>query len=97
MLVEPFSLWRPDRQRWEDGFAQQHQARLTQKNKELFSAGNFKLAIKVVKHLRDLWGAEAVSFHLECLLLRTEGVVAPMDPTGIEPVTPCLQSRCSPS
>lgn len=66
--VEPFVLYRPERQQWEDGYARQHQQLLTLKNSALRGGGNFKPMIKVLKHLRSRWGVDAVSFHLECLL-----------------------------
>ena len=65
---EPFLLYRPETKRWEDGYARRHQDRLTEKNTEERTGGNFIPAIKVFKHLRSLHGLEVVSFHLECLL-----------------------------
>lgn len=65
---EPFALYRPERRRWEDGYAREHQRLLSLQNSWLLAGGNFKPMIKVLKHLRSLWGLEAVSFHLECLL-----------------------------
>jgi hypothetical protein len=63
---EPFALFRPHTSLWEDGYARYHQSYLTEKNRR--TGGNFKPMIKVIKHLRSIWRAEAVSFHLECLL-----------------------------
>jgi hypothetical protein len=62
---EPFRLWRPRTEQWEDGFARDHQQWLSAKNKS--TGTRFKPAIKVLKHLNSLWEMEAVSFHLECL------------------------------
>ena len=64
--VEPFRLYRPEKQQWEDGYARYHQGWLTLKNQS--SSGNFIPSIKVLKHLRSLLGLQAVSFHIECLL-----------------------------
>jgi hypothetical protein len=66
--TEPFRLFRPSTQQWEDGFARYHQDWLTWKNSEEQTAGNFIPMIKVLKHLRSLIGVQAVSFHIECLL-----------------------------
>jgi hypothetical protein len=66
--VEPFVLYRPERQQWEDGYAREHQRLLSLKNSQLLAGGNFKPMIKVLKHLRSYWGVDGVSFHLECLL-----------------------------
>jgi hypothetical protein len=63
---EPFRLWRPETGQWEDGYARQHQALLTQKNKA--ANGNFIPMVKVLKHLRSSRSLDAVSFHVECLL-----------------------------
>jgi hypothetical protein len=65
---EPFHLYRPTLQRWEDGFARYHQYYLSAKNKGERTGGNFIPAIKIVKHLRSLFNLNAVSFHIECLL-----------------------------
>ena len=65
---EPFHLYRPTTQKWEDGFARYHQYHLSAKNKSERTAGNFIPAIKVFKHLRSLNNVDAVSFHIECLL-----------------------------
>jgi hypothetical protein len=65
---EPFLLYRPETGRWEDGFARHHQQRLTEKNAQGRTGGNFISAIKALKHLRSYHGLEIVSFHLECLL-----------------------------
>jgi hypothetical protein len=65
---EPFVLYRPTTQTWEDGFARYHQVYLSQKNRVEKTAGNFIPAIKVFKHLRSLSNIAAVSFHIECLL-----------------------------
>ncbi len=66
--VEPFVLYRPERVRWEAGYARQHQRLLSLKNSALLAGGNFKPMVKVLKHLRSLHGIDGVSFHLECLL-----------------------------
>jgi hypothetical protein len=66
--AEPFALFRPETQKWEDGFARYHQQWLTIKNKD--TQNNFIPMVKVLKHLRSLNGLDAVSFHLECLLYR---------------------------
>jgi len=65
---EPFRLYRPERQQWEDGYARYHQAYLSLKNDDDRTGGNFIPAIKVMKHIRSLFGLDAVSFHIECLL-----------------------------
>jgi hypothetical protein len=65
---EPFVLYRPESNRWEDGYARYHQRWLTAKNAASRTQGNFIPAIKVFKHIRSLYGLTAVSFHLECLL-----------------------------
>lgn len=65
---EPFRLYRPEQGEWEDGFARYHQYLLSRKNAPNATGGNFKPMIKVLKHLRERFGLEAVSFHLECLL-----------------------------
>ncbi|MFB8788888.1 MAG: hypothetical protein U7123_08565 [Potamolinea sp.] len=62
---EPFCLYRPENQRWEDGYARYHQQYLTDKNK---TTGNFIPAIKAFKHLRHYHNIDSVSFHIECLL-----------------------------
>lgn len=72
---EPFVLYRPETQAWEEGWARTHQYLLTQKNNALGVGGNFKPMIKVLKHLRTHWTIEAVSFHLECLLYSLPNVV----------------------
>jgi hypothetical protein len=66
--AEPFRLWRPERETWEDGYARMHQAALTLKNDGKRTDGNFIPMIKVLKHLRSLHKLGSVSFHLECLL-----------------------------
>ncbi len=66
--VEPFRLYRPERRRWEDGYARRHQDLLTRKNKN--TGGQFIPAIKVLKHLRSRYKLHAASFHIECLLYR---------------------------
>ena len=66
--VEPFRLYRPEAAEWQDGFARYHQRWLTWKNAAAKTGGNFIPMVKVLKHLRSLFGLEAVSFHLECLL-----------------------------
>jgi hypothetical protein len=73
--AEPFVLYRPERQQWEDGYAREHQRLLTLKNSALLAGGNFKPMIKVLKHLRSIWGVAAVSFHLECLLYTLQPIV----------------------
>jgi hypothetical protein len=45
-----------------------HQAWLSIKNSEERTEGNFIPSIKVLKHIRSLFGLKAVSFHIECLL-----------------------------
>ncbi len=66
--VEPFSLYRPEKKSWEDGYARYHQVRLTWKNQQETTNLNFIPTIKVLKHLRSRFGLDAVSFHIECLL-----------------------------
>lgn len=63
---EPFYLFRPETQQWEQGFARYHQSALTTKNKN--TGGNFIPAIKVFKHLRSRAGLDIASFHIECFL-----------------------------
>lgn len=63
---EPFFLYRPERARWEIGYARHHQALLTEKNKR--THGNFIPTIKVMKHIRSNFSNPAVSFHIESLL-----------------------------
>jgi hypothetical protein len=63
---EPFRLYRPSTGQWADGFAREHQARLSKKNADC--NGNFIPAVKVMKHLRSLLDLSTVSFHIECLL-----------------------------
>ncbi len=65
---EPFVLYCPEKASWEDGYARYHQAYLSNKNALLRTLGNFIPMIKVLKHIRSLFGQEAVSFHIECLL-----------------------------
>jgi hypothetical protein len=65
---EPFRLYRPENQRWEDGYARYHQGWLSDKNSAGRAAGNFIPSIKVFKHLRAHHSVDAVSFHLECVL-----------------------------
>ena len=65
---EPFRLYRPGTQQWEDGYARYHQAYLSLKNDEERTGGNFIPSIKVLKHIRSRFGLDAVSFHIECLL-----------------------------
>jgi hypothetical protein len=64
--VEPFFLYRPENQQWEEGYARYHQQKLTNKNSK--TDGNFIPAIKVFKHLVKHHDLNIVSFHLECLL-----------------------------
>jgi hypothetical protein len=66
--AEPFRLWRPERNQWEDGYARYHQAHLSLKNAIDRSEGNFIPMIKVLKHLRSKHNLRGVSFHIECLL-----------------------------
>src|SRR5437879_5957256 len=66
--AEPFVLYRPETGKWEDGFAPCHQAWLTLKNADNVTQGNFIPEIKVLKHIRSLFGLKSVSFHIECLL-----------------------------
>jgi hypothetical protein len=66
--VEPFRLYRPETQTWEDGFARYHQQWLSWKNNADKTSGNLIPAIKVFKHLRSHHNMQVVSFHLECLL-----------------------------
>ncbi len=65
---EPFFLYRPKSGCWEVGYARHHQQRLSEKNTQERTNGNFIAAIKVLKHLRSYYGLDTVSFHLECLL-----------------------------
>jgi hypothetical protein len=67
---EPFRLWRPEKQDWEDGYARYHQFFLTWKNQQDKTEGNFIPTIKVLKHLRSRFSLDDVSFHIECLLFR---------------------------
>jgi hypothetical protein len=67
---EPFKLFRPERQVWEDGYARKHQEWLSWKNRDAQTSGNFIPAIKVFKHLRTRFGHDVVSFHIECLLFQ---------------------------
>lgn len=66
--TEPFMLYRPETNQWENGFARYHQGWLSVKNSANRTQGNFIPAIKVLKHIRSLFGLKAVSFHIECLL-----------------------------
>jgi Second Messenger Oligonucleotide or Dinucleotide Synthetase domain len=72
--IEPFYLWRPSSGQWELGYAGRHRQYLSLKNRahNLFTGtgtdGNFIPMIKVVKHMRDMAGLDAVSFHIETLL-----------------------------
>lgn len=66
--VEPFRLYRPENNQWEDGFARYHKRCLSWKNNLVNTGGNFVPAIKVFKHLRTKYSIPAVSFHIECLL-----------------------------
>ena len=70
---EPFYLWRPSAAQWEYGFAMRHREHLSYKNRAgtLLGGGtnaNFIPMVKVIKHLRDLSGIDAVSFYIETLL-----------------------------
>jgi len=72
--TEPFYLWRPSAGQWELGYAGRHREYLSLKNRphNLLAGtgtdGNFIAMIKVVKHLRNMAGLDAVSFHIETLL-----------------------------
>jgi hypothetical protein len=66
--IEPFILWRPETNNWEDGYARFHQSYLSQKNRNERTQGNFIPAVKVFKHLRSKLSPASVSFHIECLL-----------------------------
>lgn len=66
--IEPFVLYRPERSRWEEGFARYHQRWLSAKNTANRTQGNFIPVIKVLKHIRTLFRLTAVSFHIECFL-----------------------------
>jgi hypothetical protein len=72
---EPFRLYRPDIRELTDGFARYHQYLLSEKNAPNATQGNFKPMIKVLKHMRDRFGLDAVSFHLECLLYKLPDAV----------------------
>lgn len=70
---EPFYMFRPSDERggsWQQAFARRHQEQCSQKNSQ--TGGLFVPMIKVLKHLRStensLMDADAVSFHIECLL-----------------------------
>ncbi len=63
---EPFRLWRPEENKWCDGFARYHQQKLTEKNKQ--TAGNFIPAVKVFKHINKIHFLDSVSFHIESFL-----------------------------
>jgi len=65
---EPFCLYRPEKGSWQEGYARFHQAYLSLKNQDIKTGGNFIPSVKVLKHLRSLYGLQSVSFHLECLL-----------------------------
>ncbi len=65
---EPFRLFRPENNQWEDGYARYHKSLLSWKNQESKTKANFVPAIKVFKHLRTQFSLDAISFHLECLL-----------------------------
>jgi len=73
---EPFYLWRPTSGQWVLGYAGWHRECLSHKNRpqNLLTGtgtdGNFIPMIKVVKHLRDVAGLDAISFHIETLLYR---------------------------
>jgi hypothetical protein len=75
--VEPFRMYRPEATEWRDGFARYHQGWLTWKNAAVKTHSNFIPMIKILKHLRSLFGLEAVSFHLECLLFSLPDEVFP--------------------
>lgn len=63
---EPFRIFRPAFGQWCDGYAREHQARLSKKNASC--NGNFIPAIKILKHLRSRAELSTVSFHIESLL-----------------------------
>jgi hypothetical protein len=65
---EPFRLFRPENNQWEDGYARYHKGWLSWKNQESKTQTNFVPAIKVFKHLRTQFSLDTISFHLECLL-----------------------------
>lgn len=65
---EPFRLYRPEKNLWEDGYARYHRGWLSWKNGQSKTGNNFIPAIKVFKHLRTNYSLDAVSFYLECLL-----------------------------
>lgn len=67
---EPFQLFRPETDQWENGYARKHRNFLSLKNSPERTGGNFIPAVKVFKHLRKHWNIGAVSFHIECLLYR---------------------------
>jgi hypothetical protein len=73
--VEPFRLYRPEVQQWDDGYARYHQQWLTWKNGAGKTEGNFKPAIKVFKHLRSLYKLDTVSFHIESFLFSLPDIV----------------------
>ena len=64
--VEPFRLFRPETNTWDDGYARRHQEWLSWKNQQ--TGGNFIPCIKIFKHVNSRFELGAVSFHLECLL-----------------------------
>jgi hypothetical protein len=72
--TEPFYLWRPSTSQWQLGYARRHREYLSFKNRPhnplagTGTDGNFIPMVKVVKHLRDMAGLDAVSFHIETLL-----------------------------
>jgi hypothetical protein len=65
---EPFRLYRPEENQWEDGYARYHRGWLSWKNGYSKTENNFIPAIKIFKHLRSHYSLKAVSFHVECLL-----------------------------
>lgn len=78
---EPFYMWRPEELKWDLGYAQKHQEKLSEKNGAAMryvypnasfvaigTDGNFIPTIKVIKHLNARYGLGAASFHIECLL-----------------------------
>lgn len=79
--LEPFVLYRPSSQKWEDGYARQHQRWLTYKNQN----SGFIPSIKVLKHLRSRARLDAVSFHLECLLFNLSDAVFKNGPADYIP------------
>lgn len=70
---EPFYLYRPDKGKWVQGYARNHQQQLSQKNRG--SYGNFIPAIKVFKHLNAKYLGNVTSFYIESLLYSLPSVL----------------------